>query len=322
MARVIYAICGILVLLTACTERMICPAYQSAYIYDKDQLRKKFSYFQEDSTPKIFTASKTKYLIAEPTPYRKKLRSLQTVQMKPVPVIVPDSLSGVKKDSVTDAELNKAALSVMDTTMIVDTPPKDTVASEEDSTYVISKDREVRVLKYNMPDSLEYDSVNNKYVAQKPAYYVKEVGFNTEQDNYMWYLRKSLVLPDVKLAKLQNAKQAETAKKKEKKGILGFFSKLFGKKTTDIDSAELDVPKDEEEFDFIDTTLTVAPQRPLDGGQKNLKKKDQEEEVTPDQEEQQDKPVRKRRRRDEETTPPGETTPAEDPKKEQNGDGF
>jgi hypothetical protein len=321
MARAIYAIFSIWILFTACTERMICPAYQSAYIYDKDQLRKKFSYFQEDSTPKIFTASKTKYLIAEPTPYRKKLRSLQTVQMKPVPVIVPDSLSGVKKDSVTDAELNKAALSVMDTIMIVDTPPKDSVASDEDSTYVISKDREVRVLKYNMPDSLVYDSVNNKYVAQKPAYYVKEVGFNTEQDNYMWYLRKSLVLPDVKLAKLQSAKETKAEKKKEKKGIFGFFSKLFGRKTSDVDSAELDVQKDEEEFDFIDTTLTVVPDKPIDNGERNLNKKDQEEEVAPAPEEQGDKPVRKRRRR-EDATPPGETTPAEDPKKDQDGDGF
>src|SRR3954465_13836402 len=100
MARAIYVIIGVLIFLTACTERLICPAYQSAYIYDKNELRKKFSYFQEDSTPKIFTVSKTRYLIAEPTPYRKKLRSLQTVPMKKVFVSVPDSISGNNQDSV------------------------------------------------------------------------------------------------------------------------------------------------------------------------------------------------------------------------------
>jgi hypothetical protein len=178
MARAIYAICGLLLILASCKERLVCPAYQSAFIYDKDQLRKKFSYFAEDSTPKVFTASKTKYLIAEPTPYRKKIRSLQTVPAKKVFVNVPDSLSG-KKDSVITADLNKAALSVMDTTMIVDVPPKDTTAVVEDSTYVITKDKEVRILKYNMPDSLEYDASVNKYVAQKPKYYIDEVGYNT-----------------------------------------------------------------------------------------------------------------------------------------------
>src|SRR5688572_24428483 len=149
MTRAICIIIGFTLALASCTERLVCPAYQSAYIYDKDELRKKFSYFQEDSTPKVFTASKTKYLIAEPTPYRKKLRSIQTVPMKKVAVAVPDSISGVNKDSVITGDLNKAALSVMDTTMIVDVP-QDTVNTKEDSTYVITKDREVRVLKYNM----------------------------------------------------------------------------------------------------------------------------------------------------------------------------
>jgi hypothetical protein len=326
MARAIYVICGLLVLIIAsCTERMICPAYQSAYIYDKNELRKKFSYFQEDSTPKIFTASKTKYLIAEPTPYRKKLRSLQSVPMKQVPVVVPDSISGVKQDSSINDDLNKAALSVMDTTMIVDVPPQDSVVSDEDSTYVITKDKEVKVLKYNMPDSLEYDSVNNKYVAQKPAYYIEEVGFNTEQDNYMWYLRRSLVLPDVKLAKLQSAGKEGKKKAEEKaqKGIRGFFSKLFGKKKTDdVDSAELNVNKDEEEFDFIDTTAVVPDPALKEGGRRSKKENEispEAEEVTPEQQPEEEKPRNKRRRREEENAP--SETPTEEPKKE-NGDGF
>lgn len=268
---------------------MICPAYQSAFIYDKDELRKKFSYLQDDTVPKVFTASKTKYLIAEPTPYRKKIRSLQTVAVKKVMVIVPDSISGKNQDSVVTADLDRAARSIIDSTVFVTEPQPDTVQAKEDSTYVITTDREVRVLKYNMPDSLEYDSLNNKYVAQKPAYYVDEVGFNTEQDNYMWYLRHSLILPDVRLAKGQQGSKGEGKegkKAKKRKGISGFFKGLFKKKKTeDIDSAELEIdPNQEEQFDFIDTTAQEEPVRVQQPRQKKglLNNTKNEEEVTPD----------------------------------------
>lgn len=266
---------------------MICPAYQSAFIYDKDELRKKFSYFQDDTVPKVLTASKTKYLIAEATPYRKKIRSLQTVPVKKVMVAVPDSISGQNQDSVITADLDKAARSIIDSTVFVTEPRPDSVQAEEDSTYFITKDREVRVLRYNMPDSLEYDSLNNKYVAQKPAYYVDEVGFNTEQDNYMWYLRHSLILPDVRLAKGQQGKGEgkEGKKAKKKKGTSGFFKGLFKKKKTeDIDSAELEIdPNQPEQFDFVDTTAQEEPVRQQARQKKGfLKNNKNEEEVTPD----------------------------------------
>ena len=65
MTRNLTLIAGLFALLaSSCTQKMICPAYQSSFIYDKETLRKKFSYFKEDSTPKILTASKTKYLVA------------------------------------------------------------------------------------------------------------------------------------------------------------------------------------------------------------------------------------------------------------------
>ena len=101
MARALILLIGSLFALGACTQRSICPAFQSAYIHDKDVLRKRFSYFQEDSTPKILTASKNQYLVANAMPYRKKVRSMRTVPMKPVPVVVPDSLTN--EDSVSMA---------------------------------------------------------------------------------------------------------------------------------------------------------------------------------------------------------------------------
>jgi len=229
MARAFIVVVGFCLLLVSCTQRVICPAYQSAYIYDKEALRKKFSYFNEDSTPKVLTASKTKYLIAEPTTFKKKNRSLRTVPMTRVNPVVPDSL---KSDGeITKAELDMAAQSIIDSTFIVDT---DSVQSAEDSVYVISKDREVRVLKY--------DNMARKY-------FVDTVGFNTEQDNYMWYLRDVLLLPDARLAKMQGEEQKAEASgkgtKKNKKGIKGFFAGLFKKKD------KANAPKD--------STQTIAP---------------------------------------------------------------
>lgn len=263
MFRALILFVGVLIALASCTQRTICPAFQSAYIYDKDELRKKFSYFQEDSTPKILTASKNRYLVAEATPYRKKLRSLQTVAMKPVPVQVPDSL--LHADSATVADLERAALSVMDTTFAVDVPVA--AASGEDSVYVITKDKELRLLKYNAPDSLVYDPVTQRYVPQKASYYVKDVRLNIDQDNYMWYLRDYLILPDVKLARLQqNADGGRDGgvkagkKKKEKKGFKGFFKDLFKKKPKESDSLQAP-PAPRDEFDFIDVD-TVAQATP------------------------------------------------------------
>ena len=259
MARPFFVLLSLSLLLSACTQRLICPAYQSAYIYDKDELRKKFSYFLEDSTPKILTASKTKYLIAEPVSYRKKLRSMQTVAMKDVNPVLPDSMKigeeGLMGEDgvVPGAELDLAARSVIDSTYIVDVP-QDTTQAVGDSVYVISKDKEVRLLKYNTPDSAAYDETTGRYVPKTPKYGVADVRFNVEQDNYMWYLRKNLVLPDVRLSQAAQAEQKKEVKKKK-----GFFKNLFKRKKKDeVDSTAITLPaKSEDEFDYIDENEQV-----------------------------------------------------------------
>jgi hypothetical protein len=256
-------------LLGACTQRMICPAYQSAYIYDKDELRKKFSYFLGDSTPKVYAASKTRYLVAEPMSYQKRLRSLQTVRMKPVPVVVPDSLLN-NKDSVTMDELNRAARSVIDSTVVVDVPKKDSAAiAPLDSIYVITKDKELRLLKYNGSDSLDYDSATQRYVVQRPKYYVADVRYNMEQDNYMWYLRDVIVLPDARIAKMGGGEaKGEDGKPTEKKkqGLKGFFKNLFKKKPREEADTTDNLAPPKEEFDFIDEAdSTSKAEVPLPG---------------------------------------------------------
>lgn len=224
---VVLVFCAFLV---SCTEKVICPAYQSAYIYDKEALRKKFSYFKEDSTPKIYTASKNKYLIAEPTTYKRKNRSLQTIVMKPVQPVVPDSLKddGMNVDSVQRNVYDSTAVIRIDT------------LDAGDSVYMISIDKEVRVLKYN--------PIQRKY-------YVDTIGFNTEQDNYMWYLKDILVLPDVKLLKeKEEAGKKEAAKeKKQKKGIRGFFSKLFKKKDkSSLPDSTQNLKSEDEDYGYDD----------------------------------------------------------------------
>ena len=268
MARPFFVLLTLSLLLSACTQRLICPAYQSAFIYDKNELRKRFSYFQEDSTPKILMASKTKYLIAEPISYRKKLRSMQTVPMKPVNPVVPDSLT-IGDDPLQEemegedgvvpgAELDLAARSVIDSTYIEDVP-QDTSQTYVDSVYVISKDKELRLLKYNFPDSLKYDEATGRYVSETPEYVVQDVRFNVEQDNYMWYLRNSLVLPDVRLSQLQQGAQKEAEEKagknaKKKKGFLGFFKNLFKKKEPEVtDTTDVYIqPKASDDFDYVE----------------------------------------------------------------------
>ncbi|HEY9044544.1 MAG TPA: hypothetical protein VIN08_01550 [Ohtaekwangia sp.] len=316
---------------------MICPAYQSAFIYDKNELRKKFSYFQEDSTPKVFTASKNKYLIAEQTSYRKKIRSMQTVPMKPVYVAVPDSLKpdfGMDGEDgvVPGAELDLAARSVIDSIYIEDVP-RDTAAAEEDSVYMITKDKEIRVLKYDYPDSLIYDPATGKYVPKTPRYIVTEVTFNVEQDNYMWYLRDYLVLPDVRLAKMGQAAQKAEAAKAAKKGFFGFFKNIFKKKkkeapadTTTIQT--IPEPK-EDDFDYVDEDEQQKPvvqeqQQPEKKGLFSfLKKKKKSTDVgtnatTPDEEKPRKKKEKKAKKKKDD---PAKEDPANEEKKEDD-DGF
>lgn len=265
MKRAIIAVFG-LITLFSCTERLVCPAYQSAYIYDKDQLRKKFSYFLDDSTPKVYTASKNKYLVAEPMSYRSRVRSLQTVKMTPVQVVVPDSIANPGADSVNMDDMMRATQSVIDSTYIVDIP-RDTATAvpAEDSVYVITKDKELRLLKYNSSDSLDYDSIQQRYVKQKPQYYITDVRYNLDQDHYMWYLRDVLVLPDVRLAKMQQSGEGggESGKEtKKKQGLKGFFKNLFKKKKKEeVDSASLVQPP-KEEFDYVDTLSQAEVPQP------------------------------------------------------------
>jgi len=141
MIRAFLFSAGLIVVLGACTQRLICPAYQSAFIYDKEALKKKFSYLSEDSTPRrVLTASTSKsnrYLVAVPESYRKKFRKMQTVEMTPVYPVIPDSLKEEK-----GAEFELAESDASDSVSMSKEPV--------DSVYAITRTKE----KYNLDQDI------------------------------------------------------------------------------------------------------------------------------------------------------------------------
>lgn len=193
MSKVLIAILCLLMTLSACTQRVICPAYQSSFIHDKEALRKKFSYFESDSTPKVFTASATnRYLVAVPESYRKKVRSLQTVEMKRIYPYIPDSLK-----TYPDVIRDSAA-------MAADSLAGGTGGGLDpaDSAYAITKKKE---------------------------------RYNVDQDNYMWYFRDILILPDVRAAMESNKKGKDSDDKGDESDApkRGFFKRLFKRDKSD-----------------------------------------------------------------------------------------
>lgn len=134
MSRLFLLVAGITMLAACSTQRMICPAYQSSFIYDKQATKARFSYFKEDSTPKIYTASKNRYLVAVPESYRKKYKKMQTVEMKPV--YPPDLSDSLRKQE----EYQLAEVDDLDSAK----------ATAVDSVYAITKTKE----KYNLDQDL------------------------------------------------------------------------------------------------------------------------------------------------------------------------
>jgi hypothetical protein len=225
----IVCVFAVLVLASCNTQRTICPAYQSAFIFDKPTRNETFVHYNEskdqsreilasnsktltlpanDSTwansivlpgpalPKEKRNKRTRYLLLPEKTYKKALRALQTVNMKPVyPKKKTDSL-----DANIDKLLDSAARSLNDTLTSTDKIDPSKPEQKKDSTYMISLEKEK---------------------------------FNVDQDNYMWYFRNILVLPDVRIAMEEGNAETSTKaskSKKEKKGFFGFFKNIFKKK--------------------------------------------------------------------------------------------
>jgi hypothetical protein len=227
MTRAPLTCLAILLILSSCTQRLVCPAYQSAFIFDKPTAREKFVYYNESTTaPKEILASNSKtitlpprdsswakstvlpgpalpqvkrvkmdkYLLLPEKTYKKAMRALQTVEMKQV---LPKKEEADSLDIMN--ALDSAARTITDTLTVqaVKAKPEEGV----DSVYAITKTKE----KYNM-----------------------------DQDIYMWYFRDILVLPDVRAA-MQEKSETKPEETKTKQGL---FKRLFGKKDKKVEAGD------------------------------------------------------------------------------------
>lgn len=229
MLRALLLLIGFILLLGACTQRMICPAYQSSFIYDKETLRKKFSYFKEDSTPKILTASKSKYLIAVPESYRQKFKKMQTVEMKPVFPVIPDSLKVDK-----DADHLMAEVDVIDST-----------ATGADSVYAITKTKE----KYNVDQDIYMWYFRNQLVLpdvraamETQAKNKTSTSTKKQKKGLFSFLKKKQPVDSL----TQEVVPADTTTTK-KKGFLGLFGPKKEKQEETVPAEKKDPAKKEDD---------------------------------------------------------------------------
>lgn len=267
----------IVIILGSCTQRLVCPAYQSAFIFDKPTAREKFVYYNESTTdpreilasnsksitlpprdsswsksdvlpgpalPQVRRVKMDKYLLLPEKTYKKALRSLQTVEMKQV---LPKKPAEADSLDIMNA-MDSAARTITDTLTVQAAKQKPEAAA--DSVYTITKTKE----KYNM-----------------------------DQDIYMWYFRDILVLPDVRAAMME---KSETAAKEKKASKQGFFKRLFGKKNKKAKEDSLKV--DEAESDTTTSTKQKKSLNPFKKKKTKLVTEDPKKKKDPAKKEDED----------------------------------
>ena len=86
MKRVLNIFCVIIFsYLSACQQKMICPAYHSYFILDVEETRKTFTLFGADSLPKDeWDVDKEKYGIAKEIPDWKKNKEMEIISMNSI----------------------------------------------------------------------------------------------------------------------------------------------------------------------------------------------------------------------------------------------
>lgn len=263
MTRALFVLLVCACMATACsTQRMVCPAYQSTFYFDKKKQKEAFVFTNDNKNqPREILASnsktlnlppndsswenshvikgpalpferkqkKEKYLLLPKKTYKQALRQLQTVPMKPVYPKIEEDSTDIKK------LLDSAARSVTDTITAASLDStKSKTQPEEDSVYVITKEKEK---------------------------------FNLDQDNYMWYFRDILVLPDVKQGMEASQSDSEARGTTATKTKEGFFSKLKnlfkkkGKHKKDTSEVKPVTPP-EENYDTEPDSTAVQSQQP------------------------------------------------------------
>ncbi|MDH5475173.1 MAG: hypothetical protein OEX22_05730 [Cyclobacteriaceae bacterium] len=223
----------------SCSERMICPAYQSAFIHDQSTLDRHFSYFGEDSLPKnMLTASKDKFLLIEKQPYKKKLRSFNTVPMKTIYPVLDDSLA-----LVGDVKM----LAEMD---VVDSVALDSVVQNEYPwKEKFNVDQEFYFHYFN--DILVYPSERAQAEMSRREKRKRSKASGEKQKFFKRIFGKKK--DKKKEAKLSDEDESLDDKSSKKKGLFGNKKKNKEEKIdTDEEQTDSDVPATEEDDDDED----------------------------------------------------------------------
>ncbi len=187
--------------LSACNDKLICPAFQSYYVFDDDQREQMFSLFGEDSLPKMDgdVVKNQNGLVKQPRlfPYQRKKQELNTVPME---TVMPGyNTTETTSDSVGQ-ETNFIAQEVFgnDDDAWKNLTPREYAASAGKRKIGINIDQK------------NYEALFGDYLAEQ--FGEEEPGEGGEEDPF------------------GDSGFGDFEEPKEKRGFFGFFKDLFGGK--------------------------------------------------------------------------------------------
>lgn len=83
---------------SACSHKVVCPAYHSYFILDVDETRKTFTLFGADSLPKKnWEIERENYGIAKDIPYKEKVDGMRIISMNSIYKKIEDPMDLFKK---------------------------------------------------------------------------------------------------------------------------------------------------------------------------------------------------------------------------------
>ncbi|MEP2025943.1 MAG: hypothetical protein ABJH98_14460 [Reichenbachiella sp.] len=227
----------------ACKDNVVCPAFQSTYILDDSLRFAKYSYFANDSTPKLALASRrTKYGVNKKTSLFRKNYELMTAPKKNV-------LSPIPEDT-TELIIDQGEFLAED---FVDT---DTLGVDSLSTAPLL----AQVEEDTVPKGPRY-----KYRYEETA------AHNQEQVYYNKYFGELFIdnRPPPSPEKLEEelAQESDTTQVK-KKGLGGLFKKNKDEKQAEPESAtEETVVEEEGALEETQEVQEDIPEEPEEDGQ-------------------------------------------------------
>ena len=226
----------LVVVLSSCSGKVVCPAYSSYFMLDEEYRDDHFSYFGEDSLPSNALASveKTWYgTIKEPKllPFYRKNESMKTIPMELVFAKIPDSVA------LAGDELMYAEMDVVDSTRIAEEQRRKDRNWNVEQEYYFRRIRDLIITEEDLAEGRTDAPVVDATTGEpekKKGFFGKLFGKKDKTEEESVGLNEEEVVEEEAPPKEKKKKE-----KKEKKG-------LFGKKKDD-QAAEPEKKDDEDE---------------------------------------------------------------------------